>query len=143
MKNRFLNLLRKYRLLLLLNIFILIATVFSKIFGELYIIKRDFFSFNLHTVYVFAVLPIYSIIYGCLSYIICKKVWFPQMLLVVTMVLGFLLTEFLINFGNGDNGLIVAVLILIPCYTIFSISVSLITKIIYKYGPQKWGTNKK
>ena len=129
MKNRFLNLLRKYRLLLLLNIFILIAMVFSKIFGELYIIKRDFFSFNLHTVYVFAVLPIYSIIYGCLSYIICKKVWFPQILLAVAMILGFLLAE-LISFG--DNGLIVAILILIPLYTIFSIVVSAVTKIIYK-----------
>ena len=129
MKNRLLIFLRKYRLLLLLNIIMLIGIAFSKIFGDLYIQKRDLFSFNLHTIYIFAVLPIYSFIYGCLSYIICKKVWFPQILLAVAMILGFLLAE-LISFG--DNGLIVAVLILTPSYTIFSIATSAVTKTIYK-----------
>ncbi len=127
MKNRFLNFLRKYWFLVLLNLIILIGMILSKIFGDVYIQKNVLYSFNLHSVYVFAMLPIYSLLYGCLSYIVCRKIWFPQPLLAITLFSGFLISEL---FPVGDSGILV-ILILIPCFTFFSIFTSAITAFIF------------
>lgn len=129
MKNKLLNFLKKYWFFVFLNIIMLTGTVLSKVFGDVYVQKNELYSFNLHSIYVFTVIPIYSLIYGCLSYVVCKKIWFQQILLALTLFLGFLITELI---SVEANGLIFGVLILIPCCTIFSILASAITKVIYK-----------
>ena len=129
MKNRFLNFFSTHWLFVLLNIIILIGTIFSKVFGDVYIQKNDLYSFNLHSIYIFVILPIYSLIYGFLSYVVYKKIWFQQLLLAITLLLGFLITELI---SVETNGLIFGVLILTPIFTLFSIFTSLTTKIICK-----------
>ena len=129
MKNRFLIFFNAHWFFVLLNIIMLIGTIFSNVFGDVYIQKKSLYSFNLHSVYVFVILPIYSLIYGCLSYVIYKKIWFQQILLAITLLLAFLITELI---SVEPNGLIFGILILTPSFTFFSIFTSSITKIIYK-----------
>ena len=129
MKKRFLSFLRVYWFLVLLNIIMLTGIVLSKVFGDVYIQKNALYTYNLHSIFVFVVLPIYSLIYGCLSYIVCKKIWLQQILLMITLLLGFLITELI---SVKTNGLIFGVLIIMPCFKFFSIFTSITTKIIYK-----------
>ena len=129
MKNRFLNFFSSYWFFVFLNIIMLIGIVFSKIFGDVYIQKSVLYSYNLHSIYVFIIIPIYSLIYGVLSYFVCKKISAPQILLAITLLLGFLIVELISAEGIG---LIFGILILTPCFIVFSIFTSIITKIIFR-----------
>lgn len=117
MKKKLFDFSRKYWFVLLLNLIILIGTVFSKVFKDLYVNDSGYFSITLYSIFVIVILPICSAVYGCLSYIICKKIWIQQLFLAITLLLGFLIVEFI--------GLTV---IIVPCFTIISIFASLITK---------------
>ncbi len=117
MKKRVFDFLRKYWFVLLLNLIILIGIVFSKYFNDLYVNDSGYFSITLFSIFVIVILPICSVAYGCLSYIVYKKIWIQQLFLVITLLLGFLIVEFI--------GLTV---IIVPCFMIISIFASLITK---------------
>ncbi len=41
----------------------------------------DMIRFDLGELYLIYVIPLYSFVYGCLSYIILKKAWLPQLIL--------------------------------------------------------------
>lgn len=41
----------------------------------------DMIRFDLGDLYLIYVIPLYSFVYGCLSYIILKKAWLPQLIL--------------------------------------------------------------
>jgi len=110
MKRRFLSFLRKYWLLVLLNIIVLIGTVLSKIFGYIYVVKSEVLSYNFHSIFVLLILPVYSLLYGIVSYAIYKKILYPQILLLATLVLDFLLI------GEFIFGLF----LLTPCYIVVS-----------------------
>lgn len=130
MKNEFLNFLKKYWRLVLINLIIVIGIVLSKIFGDVYIQKNALYSFNLHSVYVFTVLPIYSLLYGCLSYTVCRKIWFQQLILAIALLLGLLISELF----SAEDSAILVILILVPCFTLFSIFTSVITAFIFYVG---------
>ena len=110
MKRKFLSFLRKYWFLILLNIIVLIGTVLSKVFGDIYVVQSEVLSYNFHSIFVLLILPVYSLMYGIVSYAIYKKIWYPQFLLLITLVLDFLLIEEFI-FG---------LLLLTPCYMVVS-----------------------
>lgn len=129
MKKKFLLFLNDHWFIILLNTLMLIGTVFSNIFGDIYIKKNTLYSFNLHSIYVLVVLPIYSLIYGCISYVVYKRLWSQQILLAIALLLAFLITELI---AVESNGLIIGIIILTPSFTFFSILSCFITKIIYK-----------
>ena len=89
MKNRFLNFLKKYRLCILLSIIMVIGIDLSTLYADLYESGNggDMVRFDLGDLYLVFGLPLYSLIYGCLSYIRIKKIWLPQLILGVV---GFL-----------------------------------------------------
>lgn len=119
MKNGVLNFLKKYRLLVWLNMLVLIGTVCFGVFGRhIFVSKSEFISLSLYSVYALIGLPIYSFIYGCMSYLIYKKVWFQQMLLAITLALAFVFE----NFISGRLGEIVpTVIIFTPCFVVISL----------------------
>ena len=117
MKKKLCDFLRKYWFVLLLNLIMLIGTVLSNVFQDLYVDNSGYFTIKLYSIYVIVILPICSAVYGCLSYIICKKIWIQQLFLAITLLLGFLIVE--------DIGLTA---IIVPIFTIFSSLSSCITK---------------
>lgn len=51
----------------------------------------DMIRFDLKDLYFIYVIPLYSFVYGCLSYIILKKIWLPQLILFgVTFIYWFI-----------------------------------------------------
>ena len=129
MKNRFLDFFRKDWLSFILCIIMFVGIIFSRIFGNVYISENSFYSFNLHTIYVFIGLPIFSLIYGCLSYIVCKKMWFQQILLATTLLLGLLIVEATTGIHLGTR---VVIFLLISFNVLCSLLTSSITKLIIR-----------
>lgn len=81
MKNRFLNFLKKYRFCILLSVIMVIGIFLSNYYADCYKIGGDMIKFDLSSLYHIYVIPTYSLIYGCLSYVKIKKSWVPQVIL--------------------------------------------------------------
>ena len=117
MKKHFHNFFYQYRLLVLFNIIMIISTVLSLVMGDIYVVQNEVLSYNLHSIFVLRILPVYSLLYGIVSYAIYKKIRYPQFLLLTTLVLSFLFAELI---SLDISGLIVGFLILTPCYMVVS-----------------------
>ena len=89
MKNRFLDFLRKYWLCILLSVIMVMGVSLSTRYANLYESgsDSDMIRFDLRDLYLIFGLPLYSLIYGCLSYIKAKKIWFPQLILCIVAFL--------------------------------------------------------
>ena len=111
------KILQQYRLLVLLNVIMIISTVLSSVMGNLYVVKNGVLSYNLHSIFVLKILSVYSLLYGIVSYAIYKKIRYPQILLLTTLVLGFLFAE---SISLDIGGLLVGIFLLTPCYMIVS-----------------------
>ena len=85
MENEVLNFLKKYWLCILLSVIMVVGIALSTCFADLYQTGSpgDMIRFNLGGLYIIYGLPLYSLIYGCLSYIKTKKIWFPQLILFI------------------------------------------------------------
>ena len=95
MKNRFLNFLRKYWLCVLLSVIMVIGSFLSTIFAHIYKSgdEGDMIRFNLRDLYFVVILPLYSLVYGGLSYAKTKKVWIPQLILLTTSLVYWVVFE--------------------------------------------------
>lgn len=83
MKNGFLSFLREYWLCILLSVIMVIGLSLSTTFADLYESGRGYIQFDLRELCLVFGLPLYSIIYGCLSYIKIKGIWVPQFILCI------------------------------------------------------------
>lgn len=94
MKNRFLSSLRKYWFCFLLSVLMVIGLCLTAEYADVYQTgsEGDMIRFNLGDLYLIYGIPIYSCIYGCLSFAILKKAWFPQLILFA-VVFTFFLTQ--------------------------------------------------
>lgn len=117
MKKVLAQLFYQYRLLVLFNIIMIISTVISSMMGDIYVVQNEVLSYNLHSIFVLRILPVYSLLHGIVSYAIYKKIRYPQFLLLTTLVLSFLFAELI---SLDISGLIVGFLILTPCYMVVS-----------------------
>ena len=117
MKKHFHNFFYQYRLLVLFNIIMIISTVLSSVIGDIYVVRNEVLSYNLHSIFVFRILPVYSLLYGIVSYAIYKKIRYPQFLLLTTLAFSFLFAGLI---SLDISGLIVGILILTPCYMVVS-----------------------
>lgn len=97
MKNRFLNFLQKYWFCLLLSLIMVVGVSLSDYYAYLYEFGSDKIKFGLSTLYLVYVIPIYSLIYGCSSYVKIKKVWIPDLILYFTTCIYFLCTNLIID----------------------------------------------
>ena len=117
MKKALLQLFNQYKLLVWFNIVMIISTVLSSVMGDIYVVQNEVLSYNLHSIFVLRILPVYSLLHGIVSYAIYKKIRYPQILLLTTLVLSFLFAELI---SLDISGLIVGFLILTPCYMVVS-----------------------
>ena len=117
MKKHLHNFFYQYKLLVLFNIIIIISTVLSSVIGDIYVVKNEVLSYNLHSIFVLRILPVYSLLYGIVSYAIYKKIRYPQFLLLTTLAFSFLFAGLI---SLDISGLIVGILILTPCYMVVS-----------------------
>lgn len=85
MKKRFLIFLRKYWFCILLSVIMVVGISLSTRYADLY--KTGGLGFDLHDLYLIYVIPLYSFVYGCLSYAILKKIWHPLLILFATTFL--------------------------------------------------------
>ena len=76
MINRFLNFLRRYWICILLSVIMVIGISLSTRYANLYESGSGMIRFDLRELYLIFGLPLYSLIYGCLSYIKTKKYGF-------------------------------------------------------------------
>ena len=117
MKKALLQLFYQYKFLMLFNVILIISTVLSSVMGDIYVVQNEVLSYNLHSIFVLRILPVYSLLYGIISYAIYKKTRYPQFLLLITLVLSFLFAELI---SLDISGLIVGFLVLTPCYMVVS-----------------------
>ena len=117
MKKHFHNFFYQYRLLILFNVIMIISTALSSVMGDIYVVQNEVLSYNLHSIFVLRILPVYSLLYGIVSYAIYKKIRYPQFLLLTALVLGFLFAELI---SLDISGLIVGIFLLTPCYMVVS-----------------------
>ncbi len=129
MKTSFVKFINKYKFCIVLNFIMLIGMLLSNFFGDLYTVNTGLWSYNLHSVYVIVALPIYSMIYGLLSYIFHRRIWVPQLLLFIFTILCFAFTELPPIEGNG---FLIGIFVITPCYVICSISGAIVTFVIFK-----------
>ena len=83
MKSRFLRFLKKYWFCFLLSAIIVGGVPFSSHFADLYERGGDNMPINFYDDYLIGIMPLLSLIYGCLSYAILKKAWLQQLILFV------------------------------------------------------------
>lgn len=87
MKNRFLDFFKKYRLCFLLSVIMVVGMFLSTVFADLYVSGKGYIRFDLQALYLIFGLPLYSLIYGCFSYMKIKKIWIPQLILCLVVFL--------------------------------------------------------
>lgn len=81
---KMLNFLKKYWLCFALSIIMVMGIDLTTLYADLYISgSGDDISFNLRELYLIFGLPLYSLIYGCLSFIKTKKILVPLLILFV------------------------------------------------------------
>ncbi len=129
MKNRFLLFLKRYWLCLLLSVIMSAGFLLSTIYAGTYKIGSGMLQFDLSILYLIYVVPIYSLIYGGLTYVKIKKVWGPQLFLYFTTVISLFYTNLVIN-KNIDAWKNILTISAYPI--IFSLIGVGITALIYK-----------
>ena len=95
MGKKFLQFLKKYRLCILLSSIIIIGMFLATVYADLYK-SGGYIRFNSQAWYLIFGLPIFSLIYGCLSYLKMKKVLIPNSILYVIVCIYFLITNSII-----------------------------------------------
>lgn len=128
MKNKFLNFFRKYWIYIVLNIIMVIGFVLSIIFANLYKTGGHSLQFNLNDMYIFVVLPLFSLIYGVLSFIYCKNGHIPLLILYVTAFLCLFVFSII---STGDFRVLISCLILAAYPILFSLFGTIIGILIY------------
>lgn len=130
MKKRFLSFLKKYWFCFLLSVIMIVGIYLSTRYADLYETGSvgDTIRFSLGDLYLIYGIPLYSLISGCLSYIILKKVWIPQMILYFTTCTYFFGTN-LIVYKEVDNWKNILVFSILP--VLFSLIGTAITAFIY------------
>ena len=130
MKNILFNFLTKYWLCILLSVILVMGIYLSSRYADLYETgsASDTIRFSLGDLYLIYGIPLYSLIYGCLSYIILKKVWIPQMILYFTTCTYFFGTN-LIVYKEVDNWKNILVFSILP--VLFSLIGTAITAFVY------------
>ena len=124
MKNKLLNFLSKYWLSILLSVIMVLGIPLSIKYSYLYQGPSEVVPFDLSSLYILLGLPIYALIYGCLSYVKARRIWVPQLILFIVAFLYWL--------TNGTNALFWAGTYIWSVYpVVFSLVASSVTKLIY------------
>ena len=81
--NKIFEFLRKYWLCFLFSVLMVVGIFLSTAYKDMYESGSGYIRFDLSELYLIFGMPLYSLIYGCLSYVVLRKVWVPQLILFV------------------------------------------------------------
>lgn len=81
MKNRVFGFLKKYWFCFLLSVIMVIGVSLTTRYADLYVSGRGTIRFDLQAMYLILGIPLFSLTYGCLSFVKLKKVWLPQLII--------------------------------------------------------------
>ena len=119
----------KYWVCILLSVTIAVGIFLSTHYADLYVVGSDMIRFDLSTLYLIYVMPLCSLIYGTVSYVALKKIWLPQLILYIVIIVGFAFNNFLFD---REVDAIKNILIVSVYPIIFSLIGTYITVLIYK-----------
>ena len=123
MKNKLLNFLSKYWLSILLSVIMVLAIFLSDVYSDLCYFGKGYIQLNLWEFYLVFGLPVYALIYGCVSYVKVRKIWIPQLILFIV--------AFLYWITNGIKALFWTGTYIWSVYpVVFSLIASSVTKLI-------------
>lgn len=97
MKNRFLNFSRKFWFCILLSVIMVVGMFLSTVYADLYETDGGYIQFDLEALYLILGIPLYSLIYGCLSFIKTNKILVPLLILCLITCIYFLCTNLIID----------------------------------------------
>lgn len=83
MKNRLLKILRKYWGCILFSLIMVIGLFLTMRFADLCETGKGYIRLNLYETYLILGIPLLSFAYGCVSYVVLKKLWVQQLILLV------------------------------------------------------------
>ena len=83
MKNRLLSFCKKYWLCFLLSVIYIIGLALTDCFADAYISGNGTIKFNLNELYRLFFVPLFALLYGCLSFVVSKNPWLPQLIFFV------------------------------------------------------------
>ena len=98
MKNRFWEFLQKYWFCFLMSVLMCIGVAISTYYANCLVVGSDMIKFNLADLYLIYVVPIYSLIYGIVSYVKTKKILIPQVISYVIICIYYFSSLF--NLGS-------------------------------------------
>lgn len=94
--NKIFKFLCKYWLCFLLSVLMVFGMFLSTVYADLYE-SGSYIRFDLQSLYLIIGMPLYSLIYGCLSYIKIKKIWPPQLILYSITCIYFFVANLIID----------------------------------------------
>ena len=89
MENRFLNFFKRYYILMILSLVHPLAMTTTKYWGRIIITRTNLGPFRTYDFYLFCFVPISYLIYGCITYIITKKIFIPNAIPTVIFFIYF------------------------------------------------------
>lgn len=89
MKNRFLDFLKRYYILMILGLVHPLAMATTQYWGNIILSRDALGPFRTYDFYLICFLPIFSFIYGCIMYIIAKNIFVSNAVLTVIYFICF------------------------------------------------------
>ncbi len=128
MKNKLLDFLKRYGILIILSLIYPLVMVYFRFFGNTIIGRNELGPYGIYELYIIFILPALHVIYGCVTYAVTKKILIPNAIPAVTYILYFL--SFAVHFNRAEDGFFAMLFALVP--VAFSVIGTLATAGIYK-----------
>ena len=129
MKNKLLDFLKRYWILIILSLIYPLVMVYFRLFGNTVIWRNALGDFGVYELYIIFILPILHVIYGCVTYAVTKKILIPNAIPAVIYFVYFLPGA--LRFKRAEDVFVsIVIFVLVP--VAFSIIGTLATAGIYK-----------
>ena len=129
MKNKLLDFLKRYWILIILSLIYPLVMVYFRLFGNTVIWRNALGDFGVYELYIIFILPILHVIYGCITYAVTKKILIPNAIPAVIYFLYFF--PLAVGFKRAEDVFVsIAIFVLVP--VVFSVIGTLATAGIYK-----------
>ena len=114
MKKVILDFLKKYYVLMLVSLIHPIAVATDGYWGHTIIVQNATVLFRTYELYLICILPILHFVYGCVTYMVTKKIIVPIAVPTVIYMVGFSILAFRGFIFTLDNFLTMIILALFP-----------------------------
>jgi hypothetical protein len=129
MKNKLLDFLKRYGILIILSLIYPLVMVYFRFFGNTTISKNALGDFGYYEFYIILILTALHVVYGCITYAVTKKILIPNAIPAVIYFLYFF--PLAVGFKRAEDVFVsIAIFVLVP--VVFSVIGTLATAGIYK-----------